>query len=99
LKPGFQPDLDPVIGACHANSGLRLAIIGHTDDTGTEAENDVLSLRRAQAVKNYLMKQGIDGTRLETRAMGSRAPMASNESPSGRALNRRTELLVLGEGE
>lgn len=99
LKPGFQPDLDPIIDACHANSELRLAIIGHTDNSGSAAENDVLSLRRAQAVKNYLMKQGIDGTRLETKGMGSRSPMASNETPSGRALNRRTELLVLGEGE
>ncbi|MGB1075925.1 MAG: OmpA family protein [Flavobacteriales bacterium] len=99
LKPGFQPDLDPVIDACHANPKLRLAIIGHTDDTGTAAENDVLSLRRAHAVKNYLMKQGIDGSRLETKGMGSRSPIASNESLSGRALNRRTELLVLGEGE
>ncbi len=74
---------------------LRLEISGHTDDRGKAAFNLELSRKRAQAVKDYLVKKGIAADRLLVKGMGSQSPIASNKSRRGRAKNRRIEFKVI----
>jgi|688.fasta_scaffold448226_2 outer membrane protein OmpA-like peptidoglycan-associated protein len=72
-----------------------LKLSGHTDNTGSAAFNLNLSKKRAEAVKNYLVAQGIDPTRITTEGLGSTKPIASNDTPKGREANRRVEFLVI----
>ncbi|MDH4069690.1 MAG: OmpA family protein, partial [Ignavibacteria bacterium] len=72
----------------------RIDIIGHTDNVGTVAENDRLSLERAEAVLQWFVKQGIDESRLRAIGKGGREPIAPNNTESGRVLNRRIEMLI-----
>lgn len=78
------------------NSGeyksLLINVSGHTDWVGSEGYNQALSERRANTVKSYLMKQGVDGSRIRTFAFGETTPVADNESAEGRAKNRRAEV-------
>lgn len=67
-------------------------VIGHTDNVGTEEENNALSQKRAEEVKNLLVKYGIDEVRLHAQGRGENEPIADNATPEGRAKNRRTEI-------
>lgn len=69
---------------------------GHTDSVGAPDYNAQLSARRAQAVKDYLVSKGIDASMISTQAKASTAPAASNDTPTGRASNRRTEIEFRG---
>ncbi|PTY38237.1 hypothetical protein BGP77_17505 [Saccharospirillum sp. MSK14-1] len=73
------------------NPGTRVSILGHTDDTGIPAANQLLSLGRAQSVMNYLATQGIDPNRLSAEGFGDSRPVATNVTPQGRLQNRRVE--------
>ena len=78
-------------------SGLDVEVIvcvGHTDSTGTEAYNQKLSERRANAVKSYLVSQGVDGEKIVTEGKGELQPIADNATREGRAKNRRVEITV-----
>ncbi|WP_147476315.1 OmpA family protein [Corallococcus sp. AB032C] len=76
----------------------RVVIEGHTDAEGSSASNQRLSLARAEAVRDYLMRKGVPAHRLEARGLGARRPAGSNGTQSGRGENRRAELLlILGE--
>ena len=72
---------------------LRLRIEGHTDNTGSMETNRTLSELRAGAIRNYLVQQGIDSSRLETAGFGQTQPSADNATPEGRQQNRRVELV------
>ena len=74
----------------------KTAIIaqGHTDSTGSESYNQELSERRAKAVMNYLVGQGVDATRITSLGYGEAHPVADNDTPGGRSLNRRVDLLL-----
>ena len=72
-----------------------LKLSGHTDNTGSTAFNLNLSKKRAEAVKNYLVAQGIDPKRITTEGLGSTKPIASNDTAQGREANRRVEFLVI----
>jgi outer membrane protein OmpA-like peptidoglycan-associated protein len=74
------------------NYGLNIA--GHTDNVGTDANNLILSQKRADAVKNYLIKKGVDGSKLETIGYGASKPIADNDTPEGRQRNRRVEMKI-----
>lgn len=78
------------------NSGsfksLRVNIAGHTDAIGSEGYNQALSERRANTVRSYLVKKGVDASRISTFAYGEASPKADNQSDAGRALNRRAEI-------
>jgi len=76
------------------NPAVRVVVEGHTDSMGTEAYNQRLSRRRAEAVKDYLIKLGVAADRLTVRGMGESQPVASNDTEEGRAENRRVELLA-----
>jgi outer membrane protein OmpA-like peptidoglycan-associated protein len=72
----------------------KISIEGHTDNTGTSAINQELSISRARSVKSALISHGIDAARLETAGHGPDTPIAGNDTDEGRAKNRRTEVLV-----
>ncbi len=76
------------------NSGWTATVVGHTDSTGTDTANYELSLRRANAVIAELVANGVDTTRLTPRGDGSINPVASDDTPEGRALNRRIEFVI-----
>lgn len=87
--------LDRVAGVLEMNPDLRVRIDGHTDSAGTEEFNQTLSEQRAGAVRDYLITVGIDGERLETQGFGMDSPVASNDTPEGKAKNRRCQMTVL----
>ena len=72
----------------------NLEVAGHTDSTGTDAFNERLSQRRANSVRGYLVNQGVSSSRIIARGYGESQPKSSNDSPSGRQLNRRVEIQV-----
>ena len=71
-----------------------VVVQGHTDSTGSDAHNDALSERRATSVERYLTQQGVDGQRIVAEGYGEGYPVASNETESGRQLNRRVDVLL-----
>jgi len=77
--------------------GLKVDVSGHTDWIGTDAYNQALSERRATAVKDYLVRKGIEAGRIRTYAYGESQPVAPNTTAEGRALNRRAEISTKGE--
>ena len=77
-----------------ANPNVRVVITGHTDNVGGQKFNQTLSLKRAQAVKNWLVKKGIPSNRMRTVGRGQNEPVASNDTDEGRAENRRMEFYV-----
>jgi OOP family OmpA-OmpF porin len=86
--------LDEAVRILGTGGGSAVAIEGHTDWIGTDAYNQGLSERRANAVMNYLVDHGVAASRLSTTGYGESRPIASNQTREGRALNRRVELLV-----
>jgi OmpA-OmpF porin, OOP family len=96
LKPDGKAKLDDLVSKV---KGMNLEVIiatGHTDSIGTDAYNQKLSLRRAEAVKAYLVSKGIESNRVYTEGKGEKVPVASNKSAAGRAKNRRVEIEVVG---
>jgi OOP family OmpA-OmpF porin len=73
---------------------LKLSVEGHTDASGNDKINNPLSLKRANAVKSYLVGKKIDEARLTTEGFGSSQPIADNKTAKGKALNRRVDFKV-----
>ena len=76
-----------------------IEVVGHTDDVGDNDYNQKLSEQRAQAVAKYLIKSGVDASKIVAMGAGERMPVASNATEEGRADNRRVEVLVLGRAK
>ena len=96
LKPAGKAKLDDIVSKV---GGLNLEVIiavGHTDSIGTDAYNQKLSVRRAEAVKAYLVSKGIEKNRVYTEGKGEKQPVADNKTSEGRAKNRRVEIEVVG---
>lgn len=91
LKVSYE-QLDYIAEQLNADPDLRLSIEGHTDNVGKASRNELLSDRRANAVKAYLIKKGIEPSRLKTKGFGEMKPEVSNKYVGGRARNRRVEL-------
>jgi OmpA-OmpF porin, OOP family len=92
IVPGSFGPLDEVVAILKNNPTLKLVVEGHSDNVGNAATNLILSQKRADAVKNYLIQKGIDGNRLMAKGYGQENPVADNNTPEGRAANRRVEL-------
>ena len=75
---------------------LRFNVEGHTDSVGTVANNNLLSLRRATSVRDYLIAQGVSGSNIEIQGFGPSMPVADNSTADGRARNRRVEIVLSG---
>jgi OOP family OmpA-OmpF porin len=96
VKPAGKAKLDDLVGKV---KGINLEVIiavGHTDSIGSDAYNQKLSVRRAEAVKAYLVSKGIEKNRIYTEGKGEKQPVASNKTNEGRAKNRRVEIEVVG---
>jgi OmpA-OmpF porin, OOP family len=89
------PALDSLADFLAANPQYAITISGHTDSSGDEAHNRELSEQRANAVKDYLVSKGIAAGRITAEGFGSSVPVADNETPEGRAMNRRVEYYLL----
>ncbi|MEM7190534.1 MAG: OmpA family protein [Pseudomonadota bacterium] len=94
LTPESATALDEMAAMLSANPDLKVAIVGHSDNTGGLDANIRLSGRRAGAVRAALIDRGVAADRLEARGVGYLAPIRSNATESGRALNRRVELVL-----
>ena len=94
IQANFAPILDRFADGLRNNPNAEVRIIGHTDSTGSDAINDPLSLQRAESTRNYLTSRGIGGTSIQVQGMGSRQPVASNDTAEGRGRNRRVEIFV-----
>jgi flagellar motor protein MotB len=95
LQPISGPVLEATRELLAENPGLVLELQGHTDSVGSDSYNLGLSHRRAESVRDWLLAHGVADTRLKAQGYGEALPVASNEHDAGRALNRRTEILVL----
>ncbi len=89
-------ELNKLVDFMKKNPTVIAEISGHTDNIGTNEDNQILSENRAEAVANYLMNHNIDSKRLSTKGYGESKPIATNENEEGRAQNRRTEFTVIG---
>ena len=97
LLPGARERLAKVSGIVLAYPTLHVAIEGHTDSIGSDDYNQQLSERRAQAVRDYFVQQGINSAAVEARGYGKTEPIATNDTPEGRQQNRRVELILSGD--
>ncbi|HLY20229.1 MAG TPA: OmpA family protein [Bryobacteraceae bacterium] len=98
LKPGAREKMAKVSGILLAYPGLKLQLEGHTDSIGSDDYNLKLSQARADAVRDFLMEQGVTSANITSVGLGKSDPVASNDSAAGRQQNRRVELVVSGEG-
>ncbi len=95
LLPTSNAELDKLVKLMKANPTLRIELGGHTDNVGADAANLTLSQQRANAVRDHVVAQGVDGARITAKGYGETNPVATNDTEAGRALNRRTEVTVL----
>jgi outer membrane protein OmpA-like peptidoglycan-associated protein len=97
LSPDAQLKLAKLSGIIQAHPGLNLAIEGYTDTTGTPDYNLKLSQQRADAVRDFLVSQGLSGDTITSKGLGQADPVADNSTAAGRKQNRRVEIIVSGE--
>ncbi|MFL6716252.1 MAG: outer membrane protein OmpA [Burkholderiaceae bacterium] len=96
LKPDGKAKLDDLTSKLNGMNLEVIIAVGHTDSIGTDAYNQRLSVRRAEAVKAYLVSKGIEANRVYTEGKGEKQPVADNKTAAGRAKNRRVEIEVVG---
>ena len=94
IKPNLRPVLDRFATTLNQNPVTNITIIGHTDNTGSDAVNNPLSVNRAAATRDYLVARGVASNRIAIDGRGSREPIADNTTTAGRAMNRRVEIFV-----
>jgi outer membrane protein OmpA-like peptidoglycan-associated protein len=97
LLSGARERLSKVSGIVLAYPGLHLEVEGHTDSVGGDDYNMQLSEHRAQAVRDYLVHEGVPDGTIVSRGFGKTRPVATNDTPEGRQQNRRVELVLSGE--
>ncbi len=96
LKPDGKAKLDDLASKLKGMNLEVVIAVGHTDSIGSDAYNQKLSVRRAEAVKGYLVSKGVEANRVYTEGKGKKQPVADNKTSAGRAKNRRVEIEVVG---
>ncbi|MFP5394030.1 MAG: OmpA family protein, partial [Gammaproteobacteria bacterium] len=94
IKSNFRPVLEHFATTLQDNPATTVTIIGHTDNTGSDAVNQPLSVERAARTRDYLAQRGVSPNRITIAGRGEHEPIASNEDAAGRARNRRVEIYV-----
>jgi outer membrane protein OmpA-like peptidoglycan-associated protein len=94
ISPSFQATLNEIATSMAQYPGSLIDVYGHTDSTGSDTYNQSLSERRARAVADYLAMRGVSSARIRSQGFGEQYPVASNETPEGRSLNRRVEIKI-----
>jgi outer membrane protein OmpA-like peptidoglycan-associated protein len=97
LKPESKAELQKLIAFLNMNKTMRIELSGHTDNTGIKKANVVLSNNRAKSVYEYLVTNGIVADRLTYKGYGDSKPVAANDTPEHKQMNRRTEFKVLAK--
>jgi outer membrane protein OmpA-like peptidoglycan-associated protein len=95
LKPGYITTLKKIAAVLNQYGKTTVTVIGHTDSLGSNADNQVLSDKRAQSVLDYFASQNVNPLRLDGYGRGETEPRADNSAEAGRQLNRRVELLIV----
>jgi OmpA-OmpF porin, OOP family len=96
VKPDGKAKLDDLVGKLKGITLEVIIAVGHTDADGSDAMNQKLSVRRAEAVKAYMVSKGIEANRIYTEGKGEKQPVADNKTKDGKAKNRRVEIEVVG---
>lgn len=99
LKSAAQTNLSNLATSLTNNPQTNILIVGHTDNTGSAALNQDLSVRRAEAVKAYIGTHGVNGSRLTTTGKGFNEPIADNSTEAGRSQNRRVEIVIVANDQ
>ena len=94
VKPEAGAILDRLVAFMNENKDKKVSLAGHTDSIGTEAYNLRLSERRVNSVKDYVVKKGVDTSRISGQGFGESKPIADNKTAEGRSKNRRVEIKV-----
>ena len=94
IRPELRSVLDPFAAELRGDPNARVAIVGHTDSTGSPAVNNPLSVDRATSVRDYLVARGVPMMQVQTAGRGEAEPVASNDTDAGRARNRRVEIYL-----
>ncbi len=95
IDPGSYQELDEVVEMMRDNTRIVIQLEGHTDNVGSSKANLKLSQKRVDAVKRYLVSNGVSGKRIKTKAFGGSQPVSNDDTPEGRNLNRRVEMRIL----
>ena len=96
IKSESYAELDEILKSSVVAEGLKVGVYGHTDNVGNLDANQKLSEERARSVKSYLISKGLLEKRIESKGFGQNQPIADNKTASGKAQNRRVQI-VLGE--
>ncbi|HWT71103.1 MAG TPA: OmpA family protein [Oxalicibacterium sp.] len=96
LKPDGKAKLNDLVSKLQDLNLEVVIAVGHTDSIGSDSYNQKLSVRRAEAVKSYLVSKGVESNRVYTEGKGEKQPVATNKTAAGRAQNRRVEIEVVG---
>lgn len=94
IQPRLKPILDQFAQGVNQQASMEVKIVGHTDNTGSDAINQPLSVRRAESARDYLVARGVAASRISTEGRGSREPIADNATEAGRARNRRIDIYL-----
>lgn len=94
IKPNLRPILDQFAQGLAQQQSTEVRIIGHTDNVGSDALNNTLSVNRAQSARDYLVARGVNSSRISIDGRGEREPLADNVTESGRARNRRIDIFL-----
>lgn len=95
LRPESFKELDELVSYMKWKENEKIEIVGHTDNVGNDSDNQKLSQQRAEAIRQYLIKKGINTTRVMAKGYGATIPVADNATEEGRQKNRRTEVKIL----
>ncbi len=99
LKSAARSNLQNLATSLNSNPQTNILIVGHTDNTGSASYNQDLSVRRAEAVKSFIVSNGVSSGRLSTQGKGLTEPIADNSTESGRAQNRRVEIVIVANDQ
>ncbi|MCU0356371.1 MAG: OmpA family protein [Cyclobacteriaceae bacterium] len=95
IEPESYPELDMIVNMMMENKGMVIQLEGHTDYLGDPAKNMKLSQQRVEAVRDYLVKGGVQKNRIKLKAFGGTMPLSRDNTPEGHRMNRRVELRIL----